>query len=440
MAAATQVPSFPTQAKPPPAFTGVSLIRGSGTLSGPILEVQPYKVTAETCYANDCALTVSPPIASSEAAGTEVSNAGTCQLYATSAALPSGPLAPDGVSYWDGCQWEARDVSVTGNNFVFQPSLIAASAPPQGTATSTVCTASHTDSCGTNFMAYQASGEAPFGNQTGANALMSSSSFTGCPSWDTGCATNPLANINALSNPPGATAKNGERPGNNVWSNNTYIGPWGWNAYLFGACWPLPTDPTTGRSMPSSACGLTDFSHWHSDWQQDASSTYRPQWPGSSSSLAISVRRARASRRRRRPSAERCYGQVLAASIRLAMLTTGPPYPLAASRGPLAPPSRDTRASRADRAYRTIALPSWQLSLPARGQDALVVGTTPQERTRAASLILIHVGLPAVPALVLPFGRAWRCAAACIKLSVAADLLIVGSTWQRAAESLAEGR
>jgi hypothetical protein len=256
-------------------FTGVSLVRGSGTLSGTVLEVQPYKVTAETCYANDCTLTVSPPIAGSETAGTKVSNAGTCQLYATSAALPSGPLASDGVSYWDGCQWEARNVSVTGNSFVFQPNFIAASPPPQGTATSTVCTASHTDSCGTNFMAYQISGEAPFGDNTGANALMSSSSFTGCPSWDTGCATNPLANIDTLSNPSGA-AKNGERPGDNVWSNNTYVGSWAWYAYLFGACTPLPTDPKTGKSMPPSACGLTDFSHWHSDWQQDASSTYKP--------------------------------------------------------------------------------------------------------------------------------------------------------------------
>jgi hypothetical protein len=256
-------------------FTGVSLVRGSGELAGPVLEVQPYKVTAETCYANDCALTVSPPIARPETAGTEVSNAGTCQLYATSAALPSGPLAPDGYSYWDGCQWEARDISVTRNSFVFQPNLIAASTPPQGSATSTVCTASHSGGCGTNFMADQDSGEAPFDNQIGANALMSSSSFTGCPSWDTKCTTNPLANINALSSPPGA-AKNDEKPGNNIWSDNTYIGPWGWNAYLFGACSPLPADPATGHRMPSGACGLTDFSKWHSDWQQDISSTYNP--------------------------------------------------------------------------------------------------------------------------------------------------------------------
>jgi hypothetical protein len=257
-------------------FTGVSLVRGSGTLAGPILEVQPYKVTAETCYTNDCALTVAPPIAGPATAGAEVSNAGTCQLYATSAALPSAPLAPDGVSYWDGCQWQARDISVTGNSFVFQPNFMAASTPPQGTATSMLCSASHSGSCGTNFMSYQVSGETPFGNQTGANALMSSSSFTGCPSWDTGCATNPLANINALSNPPGAAAKNGERPGNNVWWNNKYVGPWGWNVYLFGPCNPLPTDPATGKSMPSSGCGLVDFSQWRSNWQQDAASTYNP--------------------------------------------------------------------------------------------------------------------------------------------------------------------
>jgi hypothetical protein len=259
-------------------FTSVSLVRGlgSGTLSGPVVEVQPYRVTAETCYANDCALTISPSLASHESAGAEVSNAGTCQVYATSAALPSRPLAPDGVSYWDGCQWEAHDVSVIGNHFVFQPDVISASAPPEGTATSTACTASHTDSCGTNFMAYQSAGEDPFGSQIGANAMMSSSSFTGCPSWDNGCTTDPLDNINALANPPGVTAKNGERPGNNVWSNNVYVGPWAWSAYLFSPCSSLPTDPATGKSMPSSACGLIDFSQWHSDWQQDASSTYDP--------------------------------------------------------------------------------------------------------------------------------------------------------------------
>ena len=256
-------------------FTGVALVRGSGTLAGPVLQVQSYKVTAETCYANDCALTISPTLAASEASGATVTNAGTCQLFATSAALPSGPLAPDGSSYWDGCQWESQHISVASNNFVFEPSLIASSAPVSGGST-TVCNASNNDDCGTNFMAYQVSGEAPFSTQIGGNAMMSSSSFTGCPSWDSGCSSDPFSNLNALSSPPGAPAGNGEAPGNNAWSSNTYNGPWAWsNAYLYGDCSPLPIDPTTGKSVPTGACG-TGFPQWQSDWQQDTNSTYTP--------------------------------------------------------------------------------------------------------------------------------------------------------------------
>ena len=256
------------------SFTGVSLVRGSGTLACLIREVQPYKVTAERCYANDCVLKVSPRLAKPEAAGAEVSNAGTCQLYATSSALPSGPLASDGTSYWDGCQWEAKDISVTGNDFEFNPSVIASSAPLVGGGKTTACTAANADSCGTNFMAYQVAGEAPFDAQGGANAMMSSSSFTACPSWDPGCAKDPLSNLNAVSSAPGAPPDNREAPGDNAWSNNVYGGPWGWYTYLFGTCGPLPADPATSKSLPSGACGILDFSTWKSDWQQDASSAY----------------------------------------------------------------------------------------------------------------------------------------------------------------------
>ncbi len=257
-------------------FTGVSLVRGTGTLSGPILGVQPYKVTAETCYANDCAVNVTPAIHNSVTAGTSVTNAGTCQLYATSTALPSGPLAPDGVSYWDGCQWEARNISVTGNTFDVQPSVISGSAPLSG-GTTAQCTAAN--SCGTNFMAFQDSGEAPFDSQIGANAMMSSSSFAGCPSWDSGCRSNPLVNLNALSRPPNAPASSGEAPGNNVWADNAYSGPWSWNAYLYGSCDPLPTDGLTGASVPAGGCE-DSFATWQSTWQQDASSTSDPAATG----------------------------------------------------------------------------------------------------------------------------------------------------------------
>ena len=254
------------------SFTGVSLVRGSGTLAGPIREVQPYKATAEKCYANDCVLTLSRPLATAEAAGTAVSNAGTCQLYATSSALPSGPFAPDGTSYWDGCQWEARDISVSGNDFRFDPSVITSSTPLVGGRKTTACSAAN--ACGTNFMAYQLGDEAPFDTQGSANAMMSSSSFTACPSWDSGCKTGPLSNLNATSRLPGPTLDSRQAPYNNVWSNNVYTGPWGWYAYLYGTCGPLPIDRETGKSLPSGACGTLNVSTWKSYWQQDASSAH----------------------------------------------------------------------------------------------------------------------------------------------------------------------
>ena len=258
------------------SFTGVSLVRGSGTLSGPVLQVQPYKVTAETCYANDCSVTVTPALASTENAGTTVSQSGTCQLFAVGNALPSGATAPNGVPYWDGCQWQAKDIGVSGNTFVFQPSLIDASTTLDGKTPN--CLASN--GCGTNFMADQYnSGEAPFNSEIGPNAMVSSSSFTGCPGWDPGCSANPLANLNALASPPGAAPNNGEGPGNNVWGTNTYSGPWTWNAYIFGNCAGggvyMPSDAATGNSLAASACNV-DFPGWQNDWQQDSGSTSNP--------------------------------------------------------------------------------------------------------------------------------------------------------------------
>lgn len=258
------------------SFTGVSFVRGTGTLSGPIQQVQPYTVTGETCYSNDCKVSVSPSISGNYAAGQQVSNAGTCQLFATSAALPSGPLAPDGSSYWDGCQWEARNISVTGNNFILQPSRMNASTALSGGAVS--CTAANY--CGENFMADQYnSGEAPFNSELGSNMMMSSSSFTGCPGWDTGCTTNPLANLNAGANPPGVTPGNGAVPGNNVWTSNTYTGPWSWNTDIYGNCAGggvfMPSDVSTGNSLNAGACSV-DYPNWQKDWQQDQGSTDDP--------------------------------------------------------------------------------------------------------------------------------------------------------------------
>jgi hypothetical protein len=254
-------------------FTGVALVRGEGTLTGPILQVQPYQVTGETCYANDCSLSITPSLSADVAAGTEVSNAGTCPLFATSVSLPSGPLAPSNVSYWDGCQWQSRNVAVSSNNFVFQPSLISNSAPPVGGGSTTQCTLAN--SCGTNFMAFQNGGTLPYIDDIGMNAMMSSSTFSGCPDWDSGCSTDPLADLNGSSSPPGAPVANGEAPYNNVWSANSYAGPWEISdAYSYSGCYPLPADGS--NNMPNSDCGEIDIPTWQAAWQQDQGSTYTP--------------------------------------------------------------------------------------------------------------------------------------------------------------------
>ncbi len=254
------------------SFTGVSLVRGAGTLSGPVWQVQPYKVTSETCYTNDCVVSISPALTTSVSAGATVTNAGTCQLFATAGTSPTSPLAPDGTSYFDGCQWGTKNISVIDNTFSFDPAAIAAGTTVTGHV-GTSCTAGHADSCGTNFMAFQEAGEPPFETFINGNSMLSNSNLTTCPSWDPGCTNNPLKNINALSNPPSAPANNNEPSNNIVWSNNAYYGPWLWNTYWYGNCNVVPSDPATGHSMPSGACNV-DFSHWQSDWQQDAGSSF----------------------------------------------------------------------------------------------------------------------------------------------------------------------
>jgi hypothetical protein len=105
-----------------------------------------------------------------------------------------------------------------------------------------------------------------------ANAMMSSSSITGCPSWDSGCTASPLKDLNALASPPaGAPAGSGMVPYNIRWSNNTYTGPWQWNTYIYGTCNTI-TDPATSKTSPAGACSA-NFTQWQSYWQQDSNSS-----------------------------------------------------------------------------------------------------------------------------------------------------------------------
>ena len=95
------------------------------------------------------------------------------------------------------------------------------------------------------------------------------------PILDAGCRTDPLSDLNAVASPPAAPRDGRQAPDGNIWSDNVYSGPWGWYAYLYGTCSPVPADPATSKSLPSTACGILGLSTWKSDWQQDTSSTYR---------------------------------------------------------------------------------------------------------------------------------------------------------------------
>lgn len=260
------------------SFTGVSFVRGSGTLAGPVEQVLPYKVVSQTCYANGCQVNITPALTSSATAGTDVKNSGTCQLFATSAATPTNPLAPDGTSYFDGCQWGTKNISITGNTFNFDAAAIAAGTTVDGHTVGANCTSAHANSCGTNFQAFQEAGEAPFQTLINGNSMMSNSNFTTCPTWDSNCTNSPLKNINSLSNAPNAPASNGEPPNNIIWSGNTYTGSWLWNVYWYGSCGLLPSDPATGHTMPSGACSV-DLAHFQSNWQQETGTSPTPPPP-----------------------------------------------------------------------------------------------------------------------------------------------------------------
>ncbi|HEY6790440.1 MAG TPA: hypothetical protein VI365_24355, partial [Trebonia sp.] len=82
--------------------------------------------------------------------------------------------------------------------------------------------------------------------------------------------------LNGLINPPGAPPGNGGTPYDDVWSGNAYYGPWSWTAYLFGSCYPVPTDFITGNSMPLSGACTPNFSQWQGLWDQDRNSTFNP--------------------------------------------------------------------------------------------------------------------------------------------------------------------
>jgi hypothetical protein len=260
------------KADTPTSFTGVKLVSGRGTLGGTVEAVQPYRVTAVVCPGGNCSgkvyARVVPPVTTDLTAGTAVYSTGTCPYYVTSAARPSSPEAPDGTSYYNGCMWEDRNVSVTANTFDVDPARFDSAPPPEGSI-AWACTTGPNGNCAQNVMGYQYPGEnaAPYNTVALANAMMSDGSLH-----------SPLDNLNATGSPT-ATGTNGDvgpnraLPYHDLWSANTYIGDWTFQAYTQAAGCPLSWSGGalhwTGTGGGGNACSGLSLSQWQQYWGQD---------------------------------------------------------------------------------------------------------------------------------------------------------------------------
>jgi hypothetical protein len=265
-------------------LTGVSLVKdaqgnaqGSGSLTnGATVElVLPDHVSSVACTGGNCtnnaAVEVSPPVTSDLTAGQPFFNTGTCRYYVTTAATPSSPLDPAGKPYWDDCQWQTRDVSVTGNSFYLDAAEFNAAPYATGGTwgeSGNACVTGPGGNCGQIIMGYQAPGNHPFDSNIESNAMMSIST-----------SSSPLSNLNASGGPfvagSSGVAANAEMPYNDVFSDNTYSGTWTFNAYNQASSCQAGW---TGSALEyvaggGNACSGLSFAQWQQYWGQDQGST-----------------------------------------------------------------------------------------------------------------------------------------------------------------------
>jgi hypothetical protein len=263
-------------------FTGVNLVSGSGTLSGNLEAVQPFAVTSVTCPGGNCTdntdIQTSPTICGTSAtcpggstsvtiaAGADIYTTGTCPYNATTTASPSGPTAANSITYYDGCMWEDRNVSVSGNTFEVNATTFNATSTSHG-GSAWSCTTGVGNNCAQNAMGYQIGGEdaLPYNTPVLANAMMSDSSLS------SGLYLN---NLNASGSPlvGGSTGitSNAETPYDDLWSTNTYAGTWSFQAYVQAAGCPVSW---TGSALEwvgsgGNACAI-DLAQWQTYWGQD---------------------------------------------------------------------------------------------------------------------------------------------------------------------------
>ncbi|MGH9104895.1 MAG: hypothetical protein ACRDZX_03480, partial [Acidimicrobiales bacterium] len=291
------------------SFTGVSWVSGAGSLTGTLMAVQPYQVTGVSCpgeagsgngsgacnYPGTATADVvtTPAICSSPATcpgggtsvtlgtGTAVDDTGTCPYYATATASPTSPMAPalsDGTdySYYDGCMWEDRDITVEANTFYLDAAQFNAAAYPGGGGTwgqEDPCTTGPSGNCGEVITGYQYPGAdaRPWSDAALSNAMMSDGGLAGS-----------LANLNLPGSPLLGSGEyqapsNGEKPYDDIFEDNTYAGPWAFQAYTQQAACPVSWSggalSWSGSGGGGNACGLLTLPQWQAYWGQDAGSS-----------------------------------------------------------------------------------------------------------------------------------------------------------------------
>jgi hypothetical protein len=171
--------------------------------------------------------------------------------------------------YWDGCQWKAQHVTVSHNQFDFNPMDIATAKAPLPDETLSRCPVRASEIL-----------------ETGDNASAPGSAnlywcgFNGMFSLPGSASGGPGAGWTVSDAIMDLTSSTGESPDDNVWADNIYNGPWAFQAYAQGQ------SPARGDLFPRGVPTTVRLGEWQTIWHQDEGSTSGPALQLGASRLA----------------------------------------------------------------------------------------------------------------------------------------------------------
>ncbi|HET9061543.1 MAG TPA: right-handed parallel beta-helix repeat-containing protein [Acidimicrobiales bacterium] len=151
--------------------------------------------------------------------------------------------------YFDACQWKANNVAVTANRFQFDPHRIDRARPQ--------LLGEHPSRCYGGANALDTEDAPPRGNRywCGFNGMFAAAGTAA-----------PLRGYVVANAMMGKRDPSGERPDHNDWRDNTYCGPWVFQAYVQGA------SPVSTNLYPRGVRTTLTLQGWQSIWRQDAGS------------------------------------------------------------------------------------------------------------------------------------------------------------------------